>query len=140
MVAEAIFNGDEDATYESVGLTRDRNDFMIMGYGAWEGGSEMAGEMAGGWLFGKLGKYVGGKPLSSSVKKRMVSYLMGMAAAAGVAIPEEYGEEFLTEVLQYAGERVAEGKEFDLGEMMGLAHEAGLTGARMGPGLSPRGS
>jgi len=135
-LAQAKSEGDGTATYESLGLTRDRNDFRILGYSAWDGGSEMAGELAGGWLFGKLGKYVGGKPLSAVGMKRMKQYLFGMAAAAGVSVPEEYGEEWLTEVLQYAGDVVAAGREFDMREILDLAHEAGLTGARMGPGLS----
>ena len=136
MLTQARMFGESTATYESIGLTRDRNDAKILGYSAWEGGGEVAGEVAGGFFFGALGKYVKGVPLSSSMRTRMMQYLGGVLAAAGVSVPEEYMEEYLTEVLQYAGEMAFEGKEFNLTEIVDLSHKAGLSGATLGPFLS----
>ena len=136
MLTQARMFGESTATYESIGLTRERNNARILGYAAWESGGEVAGEVAGGFFFGALGKYVKGVPLSSSMKTRMMQYLGGVLAAAGVAVPEEYMEEYLTEVFQYAGEMAFEGKEFNLTEIVDLAHKAGLSGATLGPFLS----
>jgi len=132
-LTQAQMFGESTATYESIGLTRDRNDAAILGYTAWEGGGEVVGEVAGGFLFKGIGKYVKGNPLSSSLKTRMKQYLGGLLAAAGVSVPEEYSEELLTEALQYGAEMYYEEGEFNNKDFVDRVHKAGLSGATLGP-------
>ena len=132
-LAQAKFEGDGTATYESLGITRDRNAAAILGYSYFHGGGEAAGELAGGAMFSSLGSYFRGAPLSNVTRKRWGQFLKAGLLASGIAIPEEYTEELITEGLQYYGETLFEGKEFDPAEFVRRVHKSGLSGATIGP-------
>ena len=133
MLEEAQFFGNSNATFESLGLTRDRNDAAILGYTTVHAGGEAAGEVAGGLFFKGLGKYATGKPLNRAAKKRIGQYIVGAFAAVGVSMPEEYLEEAITEAIQYSAELGFEDKEFNMDEFVSRVRKAGLSGFTMAP-------
>jgi len=135
MLEEAQFFGNANATFESIGLTRDRNDAAILGYTTVHAGGEAAGEIAGGLFFKGIGKYATGTPLDRAAKKRIGQYLVGAFAAIGISMPEEYLEEAITEAIQYSAELGFEDREFNMDEFVSRVRKAGLSGFTMAPML-----
>ena len=133
MLEEAQFFGNSNATFESLGLTRDRNDAAILGYTTVHAGGEAAGEVAGALFFKGLGKYATGTPLDRAAKKRIGQYLVGAFAAVGISMPEEYFEEAITEAIQYSAELGFEDREFNMDEFVSRVRKAGLSGFTMAP-------
>lgn len=132
------------------------SDSARLGYAWSHGMAEFGGELAGNLIFGKIlgldkfgGRFSGYRSLYKGVTKSGApilrsnpnlymagQFLGGTAFGAGVSIPTEYTEEWITGTWQEASDQLARGEELNVWKIIDKGHEGGRVGAYMGPWMN----